>query len=238
MKFKSLTIIAISCLVIIIWINFIDFKLPEIIQGKGIKFENLSEAFCRSFIAAYIFYFLNVYLREKREKKFILPLVAGNVINIIANNHSIIKCLKNDMSLSLKYFPNETEFKELLLKINPTETTTMFSKNRNWLYLFENRRKSTLAGISKIFSSGRHIDDELRKILLQMQSSLYLKEDFAFNSDTFEDKDLAKYYNVFFKYFELIEELLNYYNKNLKTYYESTAPKNMQEIKIVKVQVI
>ena len=96
MKFKHLTFIALVCLGLVIWINFIDFKLPEIILGKGGKFENLVEGFSKAFIASYIFYTVNIYLRERREKKFILPLIANNVILMIVNNHSIINCLKND----------------------------------------------------------------------------------------------------------------------------------------------
>ncbi len=238
MKFKTLTQIATACLLIVIWINFVDFKLPELILGKGPKFESLIEGFCRSFIAAYIFYSVNVYLKERREKKFILPLVANNVIQIVVNNHTIIKCLKNDLNLSNKYFPTENEYKELLLNVNPQETAKMFSKDKNWLNLFENRRKSTLSSISKVFSSGRHIDDELRKTLLQLQSSLYLTEGWAFNSLTFEEKDLSKYYYVFFKYFELIKELSNYFERNLRPYYESNLPKTYKEIKIVDVRVI
>lgn len=238
MKFKTLTAIAIVCLLIVIWINFVDLKVPELIPGKGSKFEGLIEGFCRSFIAAYIFYSVNVYLKERREKKFILPLVANNVILLVVNNHTIVKCLKNDLQLSHKFYPTDEEFKELLSKVDPRETATMFSKEKNWLHLFENRRKSTLSYITKIFSSGRHIDDELRKILLEIQSSLYLSDGWAFNALTFDEKNLEKYHYVFFKYFSLIQDLSNYFDKNLKSYYESTLPKTFKEFKVVDMKVI
>lgn len=226
MKFKHLTLIACICLGLVIWINFLDFKLPEIILGKGVKFENLIEGFSKAFIASYIFYTINIYLREKREKKFILPLIANNVLLLIVNNHSIINCLKNDFKLNLDYFPDDNEFKELLGKVNPRTNSPFYYKDKTWLFLFQNRQKSTQSGISKIFASGKHLDEELRTILLQMQSSLYLQENYAFNSDDFEDKDLSKYHYVFYTYFQLVKRLKSYYDKNLKTYYEMNRPKH------------
>lgn len=226
MKFKHLTFIALVCLGLVVWINFIEFKLPEIILGKGGKFENLVEGFSKAFIASYIFYTINIYLRERREKKFILPLIANNVILIIVNNHSIINCLKNNSKLALDYFPDQNEFKDLLIKVNPRTSIPFYYKDKTWIFLFQNRQKSTLSGISKIFASGKHLDEELRTILLQMQSSLYLQDNYAYNSDEFEDKDLSKYYYVFFTYFQLIKRLKSYYDKNLKSYYEEYRQKD------------
>ncbi|MES2654822.1 MAG: hypothetical protein V4620_04485 [Bacteroidota bacterium] len=225
MKFKYLTLIAFLCFGLVIWINFIDFKLPEIIPGKGIKFEILIEGFSKAFIASYIFYTVNIYLREKREKKFILPLIANNVMLLIVNNHSIINCLKNDSKLSLDYFPTKDEFNDLLRLVNPRSNSPLYYKDKSWTFLFQNRQKSTLSGISKIFASGKHLDEELRTILLQMQSSLYLQDNYAFNSDAFEEKNLSKYYVVFFTYFELVKRLKSYYDKNLKTFYETYRQK-------------
>ena len=60
MKIKGLSIIAILSLLIVIWINFIEFKFEELIPDKGAKFESLIENLCMSFIAGYMFYALNV----------------------------------------------------------------------------------------------------------------------------------------------------------------------------------
>lgn len=216
MKFKYLSLIAFICFGIVVWINFIDFKFSELVEGKGDKIETLMEGFSKAFIASYIFYTINIYLRERREKKFILPFIAENVIHIIVNNHSIINCLKNDSKLSLDYFPSKEEFKVLLNKVNPKEKIPLYYKEKSWIYLFENRQKSTILGISRIFASGKHFDEELRTILLKMQSSLYLQENYAFNSEKFDKKELSDYYLVFYKYFELLKQLKTYYDKHLK----------------------
>jgi hypothetical protein len=73
--------------------------------------------------------------------------------------------------------------------------------------------------INIVFQSGtKHIDEELRRILLEINDSLYLKENYAFNSDDFIDDSLEKYHLVFFNYFTLIQKLNHYYNKKLKKY--------------------
>lgn len=218
MKYKYLTIAAILCLGLVIWINlFLPHSLHETSQ-TGHRFIVLIEGFLRAFIASFIFYTINIYLKERREKKLILPIIAHNVLMIVVNNHSIIACLKDDSKLSLDYYPKKEEFKELLSNINSHDKLPFIDKNSNWIYLFRNRQKSTLSAITKILASGKHLDDELRTILLRIQSSLYLQEDYAFNSNSFEG-DLSNYYLVFYKHFNLINQLKSYYDKHLKSYY-------------------
>lgn len=224
MKIKSLTAIVILCVTVVAWINFIDFKFDELIPGKGEKFERLVDNLCRSFIAAYIFYYLNVYLKDKREKRAVLPVIASYVMSIWNNNHSIIAELKKDRRVSQDYYPTKEEYKELLIKINPHHNTHIFYNGKSWIYLFKTRREGTLAMIDNLYKTGRHLDDPVRSLLLQIQNSLYLKEDYAFNSEEFSKETLADYYLVFWNYFELIKELRNYWIKNLHSHWLQTTP--------------
>ena len=218
MKIKGLTIILIICLLIVIWISFIEFKFTELIDGKGKTFEDIIENLCLSYIAGYMFYFLNVYLVERKEKKAILPFVARNVMLLLVNNSSIISCLRGNSKIDLKNFPTKEEFKTLLEKVNPKDNVPFFYIQKNWFYLFQNRQKSTNDYIDKILLSGKYIDEDLRRILLEIQSSLYLKEDYAFNSESYSKTNLSEYSIVFKNYFDLIESLSKYYYKNLKQY--------------------
>ena len=218
MKIKGLSIFAIISFIIVLIINCTSWKLV-CNSCKADKIEAITENLCLSYIAGYIFYFLNIYLVERREKKHIMPYIARNVIGIIVNNYSIINCLKGNMKTNLKEYPSLEEWKISLSNINPKSKSPMFYKNENWIYLFKNRQKSTIQSIERLLLSGKHIDDELRSILLMMYSSLYLKEGYAFNSDDFEDVNLSKYSLVFNNHFNLIEKLNQYYNENLKKYY-------------------
>ncbi|MGE0635901.1 MAG: hypothetical protein AB7G44_06880 [Bacteroidia bacterium] len=228
MKIKGLSIIAIICIAIYCWINFLDFKFSELINGAGIKVEYFLETMALSYLGAYIFYFLNIFIIEKRERKTILPFIARNVMLIIVNNHSIINCLKKDQKLSIDFFPNKNDYKELLKKINPKDNLPFYYKDKNWVYLFKNRQESTRDLINRILLSGKHVDEELRRILLEINYSLYLKEDYAFNSEDFDKMNLEDYHLVFSSYFDLIKELKNHYDKNLKTYYLLTLPKSLR----------
>lgn len=210
MKIRGLTLIAIVCTGLLVWLSYRDFALKYLI-----------ESMCLSYLAAYVFYFLNVYLVDRSERKVILPFVSRNVINIIINNHSIVNCLLGDAKLSIDYYPQKGDYKELLLKVNPKDKTPYYYKNENWIYLFRNRQKSTCEAIDRILLSGKHVDDELRRILLEINNSLYLKEDYAFNSVEFDKENLQDYHLVFFNYFSLINRLKVYYDKNLKSYYQT-----------------
>src|SRR5258706_7148662 len=141
MNIKGLSLIALGCLLIIIWINFFDFKFAEWFIGIGPRVESIIEVLCRSFIAAYIFFFINVYLRDKKEKKEILPFVANRVYFIILNNHSIINALKKDSDLSVRYFPDEKEFRDLLASVDPNSKAPFYYQKENWIYLFRNRQE-------------------------------------------------------------------------------------------------
>jgi hypothetical protein len=228
MKIKGLSIIAICCIGLLVWINFVDFKFVEWVKGTGTKFEYFIETICLSYLAAYVFYFVNIYLVDRNERKTILPFIARNVVSIIVNNHSIINCLKNDPKLSSNFYPNKNDYKELLKKVNPKDKAPFYYKNETWLFLFKNRQQSTRDMINRIFLSGKHVDEELRRILLEINYSLYLKDDYAFNSENFDKKTLEDYHVVFANYFDLIRKLKTYYDKHLKAYYLTTLPKSFR----------
>jgi len=228
MNIKGLSIIAVFCLVIVLIIDFSIFKIPELIEGTATRTETLIYTLCISYIASYIFYVLNVYLKEKKERDSILPLIANDVILIIVNNQSIINALKQQaINSPLKDLPTQEEFKQLLKDVDPKKNAPKFYKDKPWTYLFQNRRESTLDKIDRIFSLGKHVDAQLRATLFKMQRSLYLREDYAFNSSSYEKDSLVEYSLVFYNYFELIQELLAFYEKNLKKYYERSLPEKM-----------
>jgi hypothetical protein len=77
MNIKGLSIIAFFCLATILVIDFTTIKIPELIEGTADRAETLIYTLCISYIASYIFYFLNVYLKEKKERDSILPLIAN-----------------------------------------------------------------------------------------------------------------------------------------------------------------
>lgn len=225
MKMKGLTISAIVCVLLLVGLIFFDFHFDGLSESTASKFEYFIETISLSYLAAYVFYFVNVYLVEKRERKAIMPFVARNVLSIIVNNRSILNCLKNDSKLPGDYFPEKAEYKELLNNVDPKSSPPFYYKDKTWIYFLRIRQESTRELIERIFISGKHVDDELRAILLDISTSLFLKEDYAFFSEDFDKPSLDGYQTVFANHFENIRLLKDYYEKYLKAYYQTSLPK-------------
>ena len=101
MKIKGLSIIALVSLLLVVWINFIDFKFETSLNA--VKLEILIENLCMSYIAGFIFFFLNSFLVERNEKKHIMPYIASNVMSLISNNHTIIHNITGVMKFDFKW---------------------------------------------------------------------------------------------------------------------------------------
>jgi len=86
MNIKGLTSLFIICLLVIFVIDFTNLKFTVLIKGKANETENLIHTLCIAYVASFIFYFLNVYLKERKEKNVMLPFIASKVIGIIVNN--------------------------------------------------------------------------------------------------------------------------------------------------------
>lgn len=81
MKIKGLTIIFFLSLTITVWINFVNYKFSTIpfFSGKEYKLEGMIDGFSLSYIAGHFFFFINVYLVERTEKKSNLPYISFRI---------------------------------------------------------------------------------------------------------------------------------------------------------------
>ena len=230
MKIKGLTIIFFLALTITVWINFVDYKFStlSIFIGKEDKLEEVIDNFCLSYIAGYFFYFINVYLVEREEKKSILPYIAFKVILILGRNDHLIKILKKDGKLK-KHYPSKDEFEKLLDKSNLDDLKIFNFEKYTFVEYLRYNRNSILKNINKILKSGKYVDDELKVILFSLKESLFLEKDYAFNSADFDLSKMKTYYNVFYKYSENVKKLENYFNRNLKKYYYLNYPKHFRK---------
>lgn len=209
---KVLFLLSIVCISLLIWINFIDFKFIALFRGTASKIEYFIETISLSYLASYIFFILNIYLVERKERKNILPYISRYVLLIIVNNYSIIECLKNERK-TFGSIPTLEEFKFLLRNINLEEKIPFYYKNENFIFLLKNRKESTLETINKIFLSGKYIDAKLYRLLLEINNSLYFND-----LQNLEKIKLEEYSRVFYNFFLLINELKIYYDNNLKKY--------------------
>ena len=210
MKIKGLSIIALISLFIVVWIDFIDFKFETSLNA--VKVENLIENLCMSYIAGYIFFFLNSYLVEREVKKHIMPYIASNVMSLISNNHTIIHNITGVMKFDFKWWLTEQEFKENLLKIQSQEKVKFYFPKEDWTFFLNKRNSSTIEIVDKLLLSGKYLDEELRNILLEIRCSSFLREDcnlFSVNN-----------YKTWNRYFQRIQKLKPYFDINLIEYYK------------------
>lgn len=230
MKIKGLTIIFFFALTITVWINFVDYKFPTLSMfiGKEGKLESVIDSFCLSYIAGYFFYFINVYLVEREEKKSILPYISFKVNLILGRYDHLIQVLKKDGKLK-KFYPSKDEFEELLEKKNLEDLKIFNFEKYNFIDYLKYNRNSNLKNINKILKSGKYVDDELKVILFNLKESLFMKKDYAFNSLDFDLSKMQTYNNVFYKYSEDIKKLETYFDNNLKKYYYLNYPKHYRK---------
>lgn len=230
MKIRGLTIIFLLSLIITVWINFIDYKFStfSIFEGKEDNLENLLDNFCLSYIAGYFFYFINVFLVKREDKKSILPYISFKVILILDRYRHLIQVLKKDVKLK-KMYPTKDEFETLLEKKNLDDLKIYNFDDYNFLEYLRYNRTSILKNIDKILKSGKYVDYELKVILFDLKESLFLKKGYAFNIEDFDLSKIKTYNNVFYKFSEDVKRLDMYFDKNLNKHYYLNYPKNYRK---------
>lgn len=231
---KWLTFFLLVSVLLTSWINFIPFKLPELINGGGKKFEQIMDALSLSYIASYLFYLINIYFPEKREKKHILPWIARKIQSILTNNKSIREYLIHS-TIQGKELITEKDYRDILILINPKEKPkskdvqlivagkSVKGKSifrDNWQQYLSKKRETTISQIETVIVSSKYVDERTKVILYKMRDSLFLREDYAFNTADFQKESLVDSYKVFHDYFKLIDELQEHYKQQLKKYYQ------------------
>ncbi|GHT41519.1 hypothetical protein FACS189437_08530 [Bacteroidia bacterium] len=163
MKIKELFIMAITCLLIVLWINFIDIKIPEIKEGYGEKFEVIVNALCLSFVSAFIFYYVNVYLKENEEKLSFLIYTTNSLTRILAQSRD---CLMEMGFVEEKEEDNYPVYRfkehEIMYQIMQTHTDEDFNKIAT---IHKNSKNIIKDEIKNLFLLNRFYDVRLRSRL-------------------------------------------------------------------------
>lgn len=226
MKIRGLTILGIISFLVVFWINFIDFKLPtfSFFIGKSNKLESIIENLCLAYLGAYFFYFINIYLVERREKRKALPYISYKVKIILSANHRFCSILFQNKNVKVFELTRE-QIEKVLDKKHLKNLKIYQHENLSLIEFISKNRKSILVNISKVLESGKYVDEELKILLLEMRESLFLKENYAFNLDNIELDTLKKYHNVLYKYINQNRNLQKYFEKNLRRYYLLNYPR-------------
>jgi len=228
---KYLSLLFILSLISITWINFINIKIIEI--NNGYKLEKIIENICEGYVISYIFYIICIYYPEKNDRKFILPWISKKIEFIINGNNNLVEeilssnNINNSNLIKLEY-PNGASWKNYLKNINPKGKTNqkkmqlliggikynnVTKQSEIWSFYLMRNKENTNERINDLLSNSKYIDGNLLRILLEMKDSLFLKDNWGFNSNSFNKMDLSEFSLVFENYFKLIKNLSIYYNK-------------------------
>ncbi|MER3375274.1 MAG: hypothetical protein RIM83_11615 [Allomuricauda sp.] len=92
---KKINVGLITSFFIIIWIDYIPIKLPSCVDHPE-KFEYVVYNLALAYLASYIFYYINIYLPEKKNSKIVKRVIHNNIINIITYRKALLNLKKSN----------------------------------------------------------------------------------------------------------------------------------------------
>jgi len=209
----------------IIFIFSYDFflsQIPEKIPG-GNKFGSIFYKICFAFVTSYIFYFVNVHLKKKDDKKNLSPYLAKKSIFIFGRLKGLIPEISKASGITFNTtYPTREELLEACKRIPPNSAAPMLTSPANihltWTQYLNYHRSEVTGAIQKMFALMPHLESKHIKILSDIDECFFFKMLIAFESIPTSNADLEYLHDSFFKYTLLIKELESYYNEKLKSF--------------------
>lgn len=215
---KDLVLILLICTIFIILFDYWFINVSEIFTGANIL-GNIFYKLCFAYISAYVFYFLNIFIKSLRDKNEVNYYVASLVAKILMEINSINNYLIKVSTVKIKNdYPTEAELDLMTKEIKITDTTPLVSTLTNayatWPQFLEYHKLKVEKNINKILIRGLYIDSKLIGILSKIEDS-YLFIHIDFKAFWNKDSDLSFISSAFYQYFIILKDLENYYYKNL-----------------------
>lgn len=238
-------------IILIVWINFFEgYYIQTFIKINSIKLNRLIETVAVSYLTSFIFYYVIVIIKEKRDKKIIMPFIADYVY--VAMNNCMCFCfsMRNSAGLesvsietnihnrNLNIYPNLEDLKTICTKINPNEEKNadiginglqtiphFFGVMINYTYQIDYFLKIVL-------DKSNFIDIELLRILTDIQTHGYHQHMLSYDKKLVmtakhRHDNLSVFEKSFLSYFELFRMLEDYSERYLKKYVERESLKKI-----------
>jgi hypothetical protein len=220
---KLLNYLLIASLVIIVLIELLS-DTHEIVPF-GAEFGRFVYSLGLSYIAAYIFYFVSVHLKEIKDKKTINPYISKQVFSIISLGKSMLEELKFASKVeTVASFPTINEVEEICQKIDPESDARsgyLDGSRDNWfgwlMHCKTHHQERSLRLMSKII----FLDTALIPLISALdESRLFQKLRITIELTRMNTikSDMILFKSDLFAYFSDIQALELYYNKHLKQY--------------------
>ncbi len=217
----DLFVVLIFSITFILLFDFIFLGIPEIFQDAnkiGVFFYNL----CFAYVAAYIFYFLNVFIRQQKEKREINHYVARKVLQILLVVFTVIQELEKASEIKINdKFPNKKELDLITkkLKINGlTSLKSIVGSYATWAEYLDYHKRRTEGYINKILIRMVYTDYKIIGLLSRIEDSRHFLDIEYIGVWKKSPDNLSFMSSSLNEYFKLHKELEELYNKKLKMY--------------------
>lgn len=172
-------------ILIIVWIDFIPFKLQELWLDSGQKFEKIIYSLSSSYIASYIFYIVVVYWREKVDRKRKREEFHTHIFLYLNKYHEQLKELlefDNDIIIKTKSRkPYELPLEKLVYIFQPPRQFSLYTQHSD---------EATKAFLQNRTKRYRNYFYALKKLIECIKLNHHLL-------DFYEDNEVYEMFHVF-----------------------------------------
>lgn len=220
----------------------IDLFIRECIPEKGLFFSfiNIVYTVCISFIASFVFYCIQVHLKEVKDKKKILPSVESLYFRLLSYvNDIIVDIIRGiDSSKKIDSISNVTkeEFISAAKRVRFDLSSSVFSGDTKltWLQYFSSRQKQIEECRKNVLDFAHFLDEECISLLADIRNDAFLFT-LVILSSNFEETghkanfDMDGAESFFEQYYDLAMRMNKFYSEQLEPFKD----KNMAHLKEV-----
>lgn len=216
-KYKILTLFLLLSILTITVVNYALADIPQCWKYgyvTGQIFTNLAIGY----IVSLLFFFLVVYLKEKKDQDNISPRISKSIIRILATGDR----------LEIMLFKGQKNSSRDPKKIQEIcDTTTMYDINYSsnirklhWVDFMTNIAEDCKYYMDKIFKLNE-VDTELIRILTELDDSFMLARSQLVVGHSDNDKrPITPLYNQIIQFFNIVSDLEKYWKSNFSHYTE------------------
>lgn len=200
---------------------------PEIFKGGqklGVIFDNL----CLAYITGYIFYFLTVHLKAEKDKRNYNERLGIITNRILTSTDILVSTIVNQNIKSSKLEYSRKNIFYSCPKINIYEKGVISwidGTEGNWLDFLYHYMKDIQSDMRTLNGMIMYLEPEHSKLLGRIEDAGFLKQIQAsyYTPSWIPDQTLSIFATSIVLYMNLIEDLRQYTNENLKDYLHHTS---------------
>jgi hypothetical protein len=211
--------------------DFCLLQIPEFFKG-GYKFGSIFYRISFAFVTSYIFYWVNVILKKKEDKKNLSPYLANKTYFIVQKTKNLFSEISSVSGSTFNSpYPTEGELTQACKQISPNSSARMAKVVRgltpylaplNWIEYLYNYHIEMNEAIQKIFDLMPHLESKHIKILNDISESSFSKIAYAdmleISEGPLKKPDLTAWSNRLFLLGLMVQSLEEYYDQKLKPF--------------------